>query len=519
MIVAPVSRPVPKRPIRKVADMKTTSIKLAAITLAATVAFAVPVVPGLSGVGAAKAENVIKVGRNAGTSEDIRLGLNKSLVLELPADAHDILVANPEVADAITRTSRRIYLFGKKVGTTNIFVFDRAGNQLVSLDLQIERDVAGLDRYLARFLPGAEIKSEIINDNIVLTGRVQTAQDSAKAARLAEIFVNGGEATDDNNGFFFTASQSTSQIVNLLEIAGGDQVTVKVTVAEVQRSVVKQLGVNLSASRSATDGISFNALNSGVFGAYGKPLSTAANAVLGGTIGGMDISAVLSAMEQSGVMRTLASPTLTAISGEKAVFRVGGEYNIIRGSERDEEGISYEVAQVEYGVGLEVTPVVLSPGRISLRIRTSVSEPTVDGSQSLSVGADIPGTGILAVRKRLADTAVELPSGGSMVIAGLIRDDVRSVVSGHPGLSKIPVLGTLFRSSDFVRAETELVILVTPYLVRPVMESQINLPTDNLNPASDGARNLLGRVNRIYGSAKTNKPDGRYHGTVGFIYK
>ena len=224
-------------------------------------------------------------------------------------------------------------------------------------------------------------------------------------------------------------------------------------------------------------------------------------------------------MEQSGVMRTLASPTLTAISGEKAVFRVGGEYNIIRGSERDEEGITYEVAQVEYGVGLEVTPVVLSPGRISLRIRTSVSEPTVDGSQSLSVGGDIPGTGILAVRKRLADTAVELPSGGSMVIAGLIRDDVRSVVNGHPGLSKIPVLGTLFRSSDFVRAETELVILVTPYLVRPVMESQINLPTDNLNPASDGAKNLLGRVNRIYGSAKTNKPDGRYHGTVGFIYK
>ncbi|MEM0898947.1 MAG: type II and III secretion system protein family protein [Pseudomonadota bacterium] len=466
---------------------------------------------------AAHAENIIKLSRNAGTTETISLGLDKSLVLELPDAAADILVANPEVADAVTRTSRRIYLFGKKVGTTNIFIFDESGNQLANLDLSVERDVAGLDAHIERFIPGSNIKTEIINDNIVLTGEVQTTQDASRAAQLADLFVNGGQATGEDVSIFTRVRES--KIINLLNIIGGDQVTVKVTVAEVQRSVVKQLGVNLAASKSGSNGIVFDAVSAGIAGAYGKPLTGTSSALLGGTIGGMDINAVLNAMENAGVMRTLASPTLTAVSGEKAVFKVGGEYNLVRSSTADEDGITYTVEQLEYGVGLEVTPVVLSPGRISLRIRTSVSEPTVEGSQSLSIGQRGMGTGILSIRKRLADTAVELPSGGSMVIAGLIRDDVRTVVNGFPGLSKVPVLGSLFRSRDFVRNETELVILVTPYLVRPVAESQIALPTDNLSPASDSAANLLGRVNRLYGSAKTNKPDGRYHGTVGFIFK
>ncbi len=226
-------------------------------------------------------------------------------------------------------------------------------------------------------------------------------------------------------------------------------------------------------------------------------------------------------MEQSGVMKTLAEPTLTAVSGEKATFKVGGEYNLVTGQNVDSDNgaLTYDIEKLEYGIGLEFQPVVLSPGRISLKIRTQVSEPTTEGSVSLSAGGQRLGTNMLSIRKRLADTTVELPSGGSMMIAGLVRDDVRQAVGGLPGLAKLPVLGTLFRSRDFVRNETELVIIVTPYLARPVARSELSKPDDNFNAASDGAGMFLGRVNRVYGTMKTTKPDGRYHGVVGFIYK
>ena len=488
------------------------------IATAAAVLTAVPLAaPALSG---AAADNIIKVGASASGTERVKLGLNKSIVLDLPVDAHDILVANPEVADAVSRTARRIYLFGKEVGETNIFVFDKAGKQVVSLDLRIERDVTGLDRYLARFIPDSDIHSEMINDNIVLTGTVQTPQDAAKASQLAEIFVKGGDATGDDFSWFF-GNRGDSQIVNLLDIIGGDQVTLKVTVAEVQRTVMKQLGINLAGSHTPTgDGITFSGISEGIAGALGKPLSYS-GAALGASVAGLQLDAYFRAMEEAGVMRTLATPTLTAISGEKAIFRVGGDYNIVKGSNVDEDGgTNYDIETVNYGIGLEFTPVVLAPGRISLKIRTSVSEPTTDGTVPMSISPrNGASTNILSIRRRLADTTVELPSGGAMMIAGLIRDDVRQVVSGFPGLSRVPVLGSLFRSRDYIRNESELVITVTPYLVRPTAPNKLALPTDNLAPPSDRTTYILGRVNRIYGAQQKQLPDGRYHGAVGFIYK
>lgn len=497
--------------------MGVRSLKGLALAAAATAFLFAPTgdTP-LPGVTAAQAQGVIAVGRKGSGTERIRLGLNKSIVIDLPADAHDVLVANPEVADAVNRTARRIYLFGKEVGQTNIFVFDNKGNQLVSLDLEIERDIAGLDRNLARFIPGSDIDVEIINDNIVLTGTVQTPQDSAKATQLAEIFLKGGDETTrgDDVAFFF-GIVGNSQIVNLLEIVGDDQVTLKVTVAEIQRSVMKQLGTSLNVQGSSGD-VTFGVFNGGSFGVLGKPINSS-GVSLGGNFGNVNINAQFRAMEEAGVMKTLAEPTLTAVSGEMAIFRAGGEYNIIDGvSEPDEQGnLTYSYRQVEYGVGLEFTPVVLSPGRINLRIRTSVSEPTAEAS--------VPGlagnTSVLSLRKRLADTTVELPSGGSMMIAGLLRDDVRQVANGFPGLSKLPVLGALFRSQDYVRNETELVILVTPYLSRPVAPTKLAAPTDNFNPATDASSALLGRVNRIYGNRDKQPPVGKFHGSIGFIYK
>ncbi len=278
------------------------------------------------------------------------------------------------------------------------------------------------------------------------------------------------------------------------------------------------LTVNMLISGSS-DGISWSTMSDGISG-LGKQLSGSQLSV-GAALGSTTLNSYLNAMEQAGVMKTLAEPTLTAISGEKAVFRVGGEFNLVTGQDVDDENgaITYDIEKVEYGIGLEFQPTVLSPGRISLKIRTSVSEPTTEGSVALSSGGQSNGTNMLSIRKRLADTTVELPSGGSMMIAGLVRDDIRQVSSGIPGLTKLPVLGTLFRSRDFVRNESELVIIVTPYLVRPVARQQLARPDDNFNAASDGAGIFLGRVNRVYGTMKTDKPNGRYHGVVGFIYK
>ncbi len=465
-------------------------------------------------------------------TQRVKLGLNKSVVIDLPSDAYDILVANPAVADAVTRTARRIYLFGKAVGETNIFVFGPNGEQIVSLDLAVERDVAGLEDYLRRYIPSSQIKVELLNDNVVLTGTVDTPLDAKRAVDLATIFVSGGEATTGqysqtaaggsvNGGVDINnpdQERRVSKIVNLLQIIGDDQVTLKVTVAEVSRSVMKQLGVNM-VGNGGSNGISYGALSDNFMG-LGKQLSNS-----GLNIGNSSLTAYINAMEESGVMKTLAEPTLTAVSGEKATFKVGGEYNMVSGvttnvSTDNQTGQkTYTIDKIEYGIGLEFQPVVLSPGRISLKVRTAVSEPTTEGSVSLSSGVTSPGTNVLSLRKRLADTTVELPSGGSMMIAGLVRDDVRQVVAGLPGLTKIPVLGTLFRSRDFVRNESELVIIITPYLTRPVARNDLAKPDDNFNPASDGAGMFLGKVNRVYGTMQTDRPAGRYHGVVGFIYK
>ena len=312
--------------------------------------------------------NVVRLNQGQGMNKRINLGLNKSLVVDLPADAYDILVANPGVADAVTRTARRIYLFGKQVGQTNIFVFGPNGEQLASFDLMIERDVAGLEDALKKYIPDSNIKVELMNDNVILTGSVQTPLDAKRATDLATLLVSGGEATTGqyqqtavSGGAGGTSvvigdldeARQKSKIVNLIQIAGDDQVTLKVTVAEVSRTVMKQLGVNLVAN-GVGNGISFTGLSQNV-AALGQPLSQS-GAAIGGTIGNTSIAAYLNAMEIAGVMKTLAEPSLTAISGEKATFKVGGEYNIFSGQDVDDNGNSTRTHdKIEYGIGLEFT--------------------------------------------------------------------------------------------------------------------------------------------------------------------
>lgn len=491
----------------------------------------------LAAAEAAPSQSVLRIAEaGPGARRTVKLGLNKALVVDLPQDAHDILVSDPEMADAVTRTSRRIYLFGKAVGQTNIFIFGENGEEIVSLDIEIERDIAGLENNLRRFIPESDITVEIVSDNIVLTGTVRTPQDAARAESLAAAFLKGGEATTRNQTAtassktgdaavaIFAEQRQVSSIVNLLTIEGEDQVSLKVTVAEVSRQVLKQLGFNGRVS-DGSSGITFqNPANLGnavgVTNALGGTLPTAV-----ASIGRYTIGSYINAMEQAGVMRTLAEPSLTAISGEQAKFYVGGEFRLAA-----EQEIAYDsntgapkitrtTQTVNYGIELNFRPVVLAPGRISLKIETNVSEPTWEGSAVTGNTANgIPGSTYMSLRKREASTTVELPSGGSIVIAGLVQDNIRQAMSGVPGLAKVPVLGTLFRSKDFQRNETELVIIATPYLVRPVARNQLQRPDDNFNPENDAATFFLNKVNKVYGRREA-EASGRYHGAVGFIYK
>ncbi len=463
---------------------------------------------------------------NANAPKMINLGLNKSLVVDLPADANDVLVANPTVADAVMRTSRRIYLFGKQIGQTNIFVFDGSGKQIAAMEINIERDITGLEATFERLIPNSEIRAEMINDNIVLTGTVSTPLDATKAMQLAQIFIDGGEQAQNNNQGGGLAAlfgdEEESNIVNLLKIAGHDQVMLKVSIVEVQRLVTKQLGLNTGISNpfaSGADGFGF-AVTGG--GSFTQSIAGAANrGTLNLEYGQNSLQSQLRAMESAGVVRTLAEPNLTAVSGEEAEFRVGGQWQIPSNvSETDppdgstEPGLRVQYTELPYGVYLKFTPTVLSEGRISLRLNTEVQEPSATGSGSFIERGNVRGT-----RTRKAATTVEIPSGGSMAIAGLVQDDVRQVISGLPGLKNIPIFGGLFRSREYQRNETEVVVIVTPYLVRPTARKNLAQPDENFHPASEGAGVFLGRLNRVYGTKQGNLPKGRYTGSIGFILK
>jgi pilus assembly protein CpaC len=417
-------------------------------------------------------------GGYAGASRTVTLGLSKSIIVELPVAAQDVLVSDPETADAMMRSARRAYIIGKKVGQTNIFFFDEHGQRILALEVQVERDIAMLESTIARLVPGSQVGVEALNDNVVLTGNVRSPADSKVAADIAGRFLG-----------------DPLRVLNMINVHGEEQVHLKVTVAEVHRTVLKQLEIDLAtiARRGAA--------------VFSAPLAVAAgvDAAASWRVGNTEIEARLKALEKNGMLRTLAEPTLTAISGETANFLAGGEFPYLVESDDDDKRDTYEFK--EFGVQLSFTPVVMSEGRISIRVASAVSE------LDLSFGTQVP-----AIRVRRADTTVELPSGGALTIAGLIQEELRQNFSGTPGLMNIPILGALFRSREFQKSETELVIIVTPYLVRPVAPDQLATPVDGLAPASDAAGVLLGRFNTIYSPNGGVPPKGHYRGRYGFIY-
>ncbi|MHA1547949.1 MAG: type II and III secretion system protein family protein [Alphaproteobacteria bacterium] len=494
------------------------------LTFARRMMMAALVIVGASGLyNSAEAQIVISGAQTA--PKDVAVGLNKSLVIDLPRDARDILVSNPAIADAIIRTPRRIYVTGIAVGQSNVIIFDRSGQQIVSLELRVERDPSRLAQLLRRLLPTSDIEVEIVSDNIILSGSVRNAADARRAEDIAGIFANGGANAQPSSTSSSSSSSGgvsislgsdkapTSAIINMLAIEGEDQVHLKVTVAEVQRNIAKQLGLELSGSLSIAS-IVGDIVTQNPFAIANKALSS--NAISGGVSfdASNSLKMTMRALEQTGMIRTLAEPTLTAISGESASFLAGGEFPVPTG--RDSTGqISIEFKP--FGVALSFTPVVLSEGRISLRVKTEVSELSAEGAFVLS-GTGANELSIPGLKVRRAESTMELPSGGSMVLGGLIQDSVRQSIGQVPGLGKLPILGPLFRSRDFQRNETELVIIVTPYLVKPVARTALVTPDQGFGPASDSQSIFLGNINRVYGAQTSTAQSGSYSGRVGFIY-
>jgi pilus assembly protein CpaC len=430
----------------------------------------------------------------------LSLGIGKSVVIDLPRDIKDVLVADPKIANAVVRSSQRAYIIGAAVGQTNIVFFDSAGQQIAAYDIAVKRDLNGVRAALKQALPNSDILIDGVGDGVVLTGTAVSPVEAQQAGELAARLAGGAD-----------------KVVNSIAVRGRDQVMLKVTLAEVQRSIIKQLGIDLSASMTyGTAVVNFN--NANPFTANNAPL--VGDNILKTSFGATpSVQATLRAMESAGVVRTLAEPNLTAISGEAATFISGGEFPIPTGvsCQTTTSGAIGQCVQTvsfkKFGISLNFTPVVLTEGRISLRVMTEVSE--VSTENALTGGAG--GTTIPSIKTRRAETTLEIPSGGSMAMAGLIQDQTKQAINGMPGLMQLPILGTLFRSRDFVNKQTELMVLVTPYVVRAVAQKELSRPDDGFVNASDPQADLLGSINRIYGVPGRVEPVRNYRGTYGFI--
>jgi pilus assembly protein CpaC len=437
--------------------------------------------------------------------KNLQLGVGKSVIVDLPEDASEIYVGDPRIANAIVRSARRIYVSGIANGQTTIFALRRDGRKIAIVEVSVGRDVGELSNLLNTAIPGNDIHVRTVADSIILTGSVASAGDAQKATDIASGFVadNGGSFSFGAAGISASGG-SNGKVINSLTIRGLDQVSLKVTVAEIRRDIVKQLGVTMSGS--GPNG-SFKLDNPfAINGAL-----TATQATLNWAKGSGSFSATLQAFERQGVAHTLAEPTVTAVSGESAKFMAGGTIPIANSQSCTGGLCQIGFIQQPYGVTLNFTPVVLSQGRIQLRIATEVTD--VDYSTQITFsGVSVPG-----FRTRNNVTTVELPSGGSIATAGLISTQTQQAINGLPGLMNLPVLGALFRSRDYQRNETELMIIVTPYIVHDIDPDQVVRPDQNFEDASDPQAVLLGRVNRIYSTSGSLRPLPGYAGKIGFV--
>jgi pilus assembly protein CpaC len=455
-----------------------------------TVAAVAPAVPT-----EARAQSRAAVPMGAG-AQLINLPRGSSMAIDLPSDARDVIVPNPMVAEAMLHSPRRITIIGLQPGETDAVVLDSAGRTILSLRVRVDAGVSALQDTLSRVMPGSQVRAEAVNDSIILTGPVSSPGEADRAAQVARAFVSAPE-----------------KVINMMTIAGSDQVMVRARVIEVQRTAIKQLGLDVNGVlNSVSDGLSFT--QGATFGVSGSQLGGGVLNYLDQAGDGSRLSTNIRAFERAGLVRILAEPNVTAVNGENAEFLAGGEFPVPVG--RDQDG-NILISFKPFGVRLAFRPIVLSPGRISLQLSTEVSELSTSGAFTLGGTAD-NALVIPALNVRRASSTVELPSGGSMMIAGLLREDTRQNIDQLPGIGSLPVLGALFRSRDYLSGETELVIIIEAYIVSPTSPGRLQTPADGLVIASDAQTLLFGQLNQQFRRpGDPAAPDSGWSGPVGYV--
>ncbi|WP_395018960.1 type II and III secretion system protein family protein [Dongia sp.] len=477
--------------------------KLAAIVLAVAPAM-LGVIPGGSGAFAQTVVTTPSGEAAAGPFQDlvksltgtpnevVPLTLNKTLELKLPSAVRDVIVGSPAIADVVVRSPTQLFLVGKAVGDTNVFLLDAGGKIIERFEVTVHADTDSVKSTLSTLLPGEPIEVTGAGNSIVLSGTVSSDGVVTRAQEVARRFVDEDQ-----------------KIVNMLRVANEQQVMLRVRVSEVSKTAIKQLGIDWNLSNIALgDGV-INAVLPGAT-ALTTPATIAGAATDLGPIGSLDVT--LSMLEQQNLAKNLAEPNLVTVSGEVANILVGGETPIPTA----QDGISSVTVEFKpFGVALSFLPVVLDSGRISLKVGTEVSALDTTNQVTLCAGCS-PVSGL---KVRRANSVVELPSGGSLMLGGLLSNDITSGIAGIPGAMNLPILGQLFRSNAFQHNETELVITVTALLVKPVQPKLLAVPTDGFAPASDLDSYFLGHLQNIY--VKQPVPTGHnapaLQGPIGYI--
>ncbi|MEQ1438729.1 type II and III secretion system protein family protein [Fontimonas sp. SYSU GA230001] len=470
--------------------------------------------------------------------------LYKSVVLSFPRSVKQVSVGNPGVADILILRGQQLYVVGKNLGTTNVVAWDADGNIISSFDVEVTHDLDTLKEKLHALLPGEPIKVHSAQEKVILSGQVSSLARMNAAKELAESFlpdcIRAVSDAPEAQGKRSSAGTGTDPsckkgaVVNLMQVGGAQQVMLKVTVAEMARSVIKRLDANLNVldfgrhvsggavSGGATfpdaldpDGLRVPLLGelsnqSNIIGPALKefapttPVIDSTGLFLSYLSGETYLQAVLDISKQNGLAKILSEPTLTTLTGQEAQFLSGGEFPIPvpQGGNSSSTTIEFK----EFGVGLRFVPIVLDSGRINLTLNVSVSEISGDNNVVLRSTNTASTFFIPSLTKRSASGTVELADGQSMGVAGLINDNLRSFVNRLPGLGDLPIIGALFRSQQYVSGQTELVIFVTPYLAKPIAPDQIALPTDSFVPPGDLEFYLLGRTDSLRSAPLRKKP-------------
>ena len=434
-------------------------------------------------------------------TQQVQLSVGEGQLVRLPKNVVDVWTSNPTVADVYVTNQRQINLYGKEFGEATVIATAADGSVVYGANVRVSQNLPSINQVLKAAMPDSDIRVMTVGQRAILSGTVASPEDAALAASLATSELNPGVDLSKEGAMCKIC------VVNRLKTATPLQVMLRVKIAEVSRSLVKSIGVNI-LTRDSTNGFQFG-IGQGNAGTFGTPASgetpgvpksfsiaeTGTSLGFAGKLLGLDILSTLDLAQNDGLVTVLAEPTLTALSGETASFLAGGEFPIPISQGLDSITIEYK----QYGVGLAFTPIVLADGRISMRVRPEVSELSNEGAVKLNDFL------VPALTTRRAETTVELGSGQSFMIAGLLKNTNANTINKAPFLGDLPILGALFRSTSFKRSETELVIVVTPYLVRPV-SNQLALPTDGYRAPNDGQMMIEGQTFTGASGARATAP-------------